>query len=163
RDNRDGRARGRGHAPRAVPVRDASSAPPAPRAGLPGGAHGGARRGSSPEPWAFCPDRDRRDGVVGLLRGARPGRRRALSGRLTWSGPAAAFPVGKVRAALLADCFAKHLTLDPRVVLGPRVGEDAAVLDMGDRYLVATTDPITFVTEDLGWYALVVNANDLAV
>src|SRR5581483_10274764 len=25
------------------------------------------------------------------------------------------------------------------------------------------TDPITFVTEDLGWYALVVNANDLAV
>jgi hydrogenase maturation factor len=48
-------------------------------------------------------------------------------------------------------------------VVGPRVGEDAAVLDMGDRYLVATTDPITFVTEDLGWYALVVNANDLAV
>ena len=37
------------------------------------------------------------------------------------------------------------------------------MLDMGDRYLVATTDPITFVTEDLGWYALVVNANDLAV
>jgi hydrogenase maturation factor len=28
---------------------------------------------------------------------------------------------------------------------------------------VVTTDPITFVTEDLGWYALVVNANDLAV
>ena len=76
---------------------------------------------------------------------------------------ARALPVGKVRAALLADCFAKHVTLDPRVVLGPRVGEDAAVLDMGDRYLVATTDPITFVTEDLGWYALVVNANDLAV
>jgi hydrogenase maturation factor len=34
---------------------------------------------------------------------------------------------------------------------------------MGDRYLVATTDPITFVTEDLGWYAVIVNANDLAV
>jgi hydrogenase expression/formation protein HypE len=80
------------------------------------------------------------------------------------SGAAAVtLPVGKVRAALLADCFAKLVTLDPRVVLGPRVGEDAAVLDMGDRYLVATTDPITFVTEDLGWYALVVNANDLAV
>jgi hydrogenase maturation factor len=43
------------------------------------------------------------------------------------------------------------------------VGEDAAVIDMADRYLVATTDPITFVTDDLGWYALVVNANDLAV
>jgi len=72
-------------------------------------------------------------------------------------------PVGKLPSALLAELFGKHVTLDPRVVLGPRVGEDAAVIDMGDRYLVATTDPITFVTEDLGWYALVVNANDLAV
>jgi hydrogenase maturation factor len=74
-----------------------------------------------------------------------------------------AFPVGKLPSAFLAELFGKHVTLDPRVVLGPRVGEDAAVIDMGDRYLVATTDPITFVTEDLGWYALVVNANDLAV
>ena len=28
---------------------------------------------------------------------------------------------------------------DPRVVVGPRVGEDAAVIDIGDRYLVATS------------------------
>jgi hydrogenase maturation factor len=72
-------------------------------------------------------------------------------------------PLGKLRPAFLADLFARHVVPDPRVVVGPRVGEDAAVLDMGDRYLVATTDPITFVTEELGWYALVVNANDLAV
>jgi hydrogenase maturation factor len=72
-------------------------------------------------------------------------------------------PVGKLRGSFLASLFDKHVTLDERVVLGPRVGEDAAVIDMGDRYLVATTDPITFVTEDLGWYALVVNANDVAV
>ena len=72
-------------------------------------------------------------------------------------------PLGKLRPAFLADLFARHVSRDPRVVVGPRVGEDAAVLDMGDRYLVATTDPITFVTEDLGWYALVVNANDVAV
>jgi hydrogenase maturation factor len=49
------------------------------------------------------------------------------------------------------------------VVGGPRLGEDAAVIDMGDRYLVATSDPITFATEELGWYALQVNANDIAV
>jgi hydrogenase expression/formation protein HypE len=72
-------------------------------------------------------------------------------------------PLGKLRPALLRELLARHATPDPRVVVGPRVGEDAAVLDMGDRYLVATTDPITFVTEDFGWYALVVNANDLAV
>ena len=77
--------------------------------------------------------------------------------------PMSPLPVGKLRATFLASLFNKHVTLDDRVVLGPRVGEDAAVIDMGDRYLVATTDPITFVTEDLGWYALVVNANDIAV
>jgi hydrogenase maturation factor len=72
-------------------------------------------------------------------------------------------PLGKLRPTLLRELLARHAAPDPRVVVGPRVGEDAAVLDMGDRYLVATTDPITFVTEDLGWYALIVNANDLAV
>src|SRR5215468_11651586 len=74
-----------------------------------------------------------------------------------------ALPVGKLRADFLERLFGKYVTRGERVVLGPRVGEDAAVIDMGDRYLVATTDPITFVTEDLGWYAVVVNANDLAV
>ncbi len=52
---------------------------------------------------------------------------------------------------------------DPRVIVGPRVGEDAAVLDLGDRYLVAKVDPITFVAEEIGWYAVHINANDLAV
>jgi hydrogenase maturation factor len=77
--------------------------------------------------------------------------------------PVGELPVGKPPAALLAGLFGKHVPLDDRVVLGPRVGEDAAVIDMGDRYLVAATDPITFVTEEIGWYALVVNANDVAV
>ncbi len=72
-------------------------------------------------------------------------------------------PVGKLPAELLQRLFAKYVTADPRVIVGPQVGEDAAVLDMGDRYLVATTDPITFATDEMGWYALHVNANDLAV
>jgi len=72
-------------------------------------------------------------------------------------------PVGKLRAELLERFLGKFALSGPRVVVGPRVGEDAAVLDMGDRYLVATTDPITFATDELGRYALCVNANDLAV
>ncbi len=51
----------------------------------------------------------------------------------------------------------------PRIVVGPRAGEDAAVFDLGDRYLVAKTDPITFATSEIGWYAVNVNANDVAV
>jgi len=72
-------------------------------------------------------------------------------------------PVGKLRAELLERFLGKFALRSPRIVVGPRVGEDAAVLDMGDRYLVATTDPITFATDDMGWYAVCVNANDLAV
>lgn len=72
-------------------------------------------------------------------------------------------PVGKLRADMLQALLDKAPVRDSRVIVGPRIGEDAAVIDMGDRYLVATTDPITFTTDDLGWYALHVNANDLAV
>jgi hydrogenase expression/formation protein HypE len=72
-------------------------------------------------------------------------------------------PVGKLRAQLLQAVFERHPVKDPRVVVGPRVGEDAAVIDLGDRYLVATSDPITFAADDVAWYALQVNANDVAV
>lgn len=72
-------------------------------------------------------------------------------------------PVGKLPAATLQAILDRRAPKDPRVVVGPRVGEDAAVIDMGDRYLIATSDPITFATDDVGWYALQVNANDIAV
>jgi hydrogenase maturation factor len=51
---------------------------------------------------------------------------------------------------------------DPRVIVGARVGEDAAIIDFGDRFLVAKSDPITFATDRIGWYAVHVNANDVA-
>jgi hydrogenase maturation factor len=72
-------------------------------------------------------------------------------------------PLGKLPGDLLQAVLDKHVGHDPRVVVGPRVGEDAAVIDLGDRFLVATADPITFTTDDLGWYALHVNANDIVV
>src|SRR5712691_6639868 len=72
-------------------------------------------------------------------------------------------PVGKLRADALRATFDKLAPRDPRVIVGPRVGEDAAVIHLGDRYLIATTDPITFAADDVAWYALQVNANDVAV
>jgi hydrogenase expression/formation protein HypE len=72
-------------------------------------------------------------------------------------------PLGKLPGDLLQAILDKHVPRDSRVVVGPRVGEDAAVIDVGDRYLVATSDPITFATDELGWYALHVNANDVVV
>ncbi|HET8532091.1 MAG TPA: AIR synthase family protein, partial [Methylomirabilota bacterium] len=74
-----------------------------------------------------------------------------------------ALAVGKLPPQLLERLLGKLAPVDPRVVIGPRPGEDAAVVDMGDRYLIATTDPVTFATDEAGWYALHVNANDVAV
>ncbi len=72
------------------------------------------------------------------------------------------FPIGKLPADQLRPLLNRYVNLDPSVIVGPRLGEDAAVLDLGECYLVATTDPITFATDDIGWYAVHVNANDIA-
>lgn len=78
-------------------------------------------------------------------------------------GPTERLAPGKPPPEILERLFAGLPGRDPRVVVGPRVGEDAAVLHLGDRYLVAKVDPITFVADEIGWYAVHINANDLAV
>ena len=70
--------------------------------------------------------------------------------------------VGKFPPELLERLLESVGPGDPRVVLGPRVGEDAAAIDFGDRLLVAKTDPVTFATGRAGWYAVQVCANDVA-
>jgi hydrogenase expression/formation protein HypE len=72
------------------------------------------------------------------------------------------YPLGKLPPDVLAALLARYPNRDPRVVVGPRPGEDAAVIDMGGIYLVVKTDPITFATGEIGWYAVNVNANDIA-
>ena len=70
---------------------------------------------------------------------------------------------GKIPPDVLARMLGKLPTDDPSVLVGPQVGEDAAVLRLGETYLVAAMDPITFATDLIGWYAVQVNANDVAV
>jgi hydrogenase expression/formation protein HypE len=70
---------------------------------------------------------------------------------------------GKLPAAMLAELLGTITHRDPRVLVGPGIGRDAAVIDLGGgRCLVAKTDPVTFATEQIGWYAVHVNANDIA-
>jgi len=71
-------------------------------------------------------------------------------------------PVGKLEMEYLAQLLARYAQLDERVLSGAGIGEDATVIDFGDRYLVTKTDPITFAIEEIGWYAVHVNANDIA-
>lgn len=71
-------------------------------------------------------------------------------------------PIGKLRMDLLENLLQKYCIHDERLVVAPRVGEDAAAIDFFDRYVVVKTDPITFATDAIGWYVIHVNANDLA-
>lgn len=70
--------------------------------------------------------------------------------------------IGKFPADLLERLLSKNVISDPRVLVGPRVGQDTAVLDLGERLLVVKSDPVTFATDRIGWYAVQVNANDIA-
>ena len=71
------------------------------------------------------------------------------------------YPVGKLPPDVLGALL-ESTGSHPRLIVGPQVGEDAAVIDMGDRCLVAKSDPITFVENHIGRYAVHVNANDIA-
>jgi hydrogenase expression/formation protein HypE len=72
-------------------------------------------------------------------------------------------PLGKLPPDRLAQLLRQIAAHDSSVLLGPGVGRDCAVIDFsGDQLLVAKSDPITFATDEIGWYAVQVNANDLA-
>lgn len=72
-------------------------------------------------------------------------------------------PEGKLTLEQLGRLLEGLPTADERVVVGPAPGEDAAVLDIGDRYLVVASDPITFTASEPGTYVVAVNANDVAL
>ncbi|GGP21376.1 hydrogenase [Thermocladium modestius] len=51
---------------------------------------------------------------------------------------------------------------DPDVLVGPKVGEDAAIIKLNGNYLAVHSDPITGSLNDIGWLAINVPANDIA-
>tara|TARA_B100001142_G_scaffold98258_1_gene100235 strand:- start:445 stop:1461 length:1017 start_codon:yes stop_codon:yes gene_type:complete len=69
---------------------------------------------------------------------------------------------GKLPNELMNKLLAKIHSNDPRVILGPALGEDAAIISMKNRNLVVSSDPITFTTANIGWYSVHINANDIA-
>lgn len=80
--------------------------------------------------------------------------------------PQMLLPAGKLPPRLLARLLAGLPTDDASLLVGPSVGEDAAVIDFAPgaaTLLVAKTDPITFATDEIGYYAVNVCANDIAV
>ena len=71
-------------------------------------------------------------------------------------------PLGKLPIDMLNALLNTVPKDDPDIIVGPELGEDSAVLRMGDKLFLFKTDPITFATEDIASYLIAVNANDIA-
>jgi hydrogenase expression/formation protein HypE len=72
-------------------------------------------------------------------------------------------PLGKIPVDILKEVVFKNLGAERKeVVVGPSAGIDGAVLDLGDKSLIVSMDPITGAVERIGWLAVNVNANDVA-
>jgi len=74
-----------------------------------------------------------------------------------------AFLTGKVPPDVLSKIvFRRTGVANRRLLLGPALGEDAAIVRTRGKLLVLTTDPITSAQENAGWLSVHVSANDIA-
>jgi len=72
-------------------------------------------------------------------------------------------PPGKLPNDLLREYLNQFVFDDPSILINPGVGEDtAAVSVVSEEVLVLKSDPITFATDSIGQYAVLINANDIA-
>ncbi len=72
-------------------------------------------------------------------------------------------PPGKVPIKVLRNYVYKNLGVNRSdVIVGPGIGEDAAVLKAGSEILVVSSDPISGAVEQVGWLAVHVCSNDVA-
>ena len=71
-------------------------------------------------------------------------------------------PLGKVPLDVLEDILQYQGAESKDLVERPGVGVDFSAVKIGDGYLIISSDPVTGVIEDIGRYAVNVNANDVA-
>ena len=70
---------------------------------------------------------------------------------------------GKIPQELLSRFLDTLPKTDSTVLIGPRVGEDVAAVDVSsEEILILKSDPITFTAKQITEYAVVINANDIA-
>ena len=69
---------------------------------------------------------------------------------------------GKLPQDLLDDFLGAYQFSDSSVLNWPGIGEDTSAVDAAEEeVIVVTSDPITFATDAIGEYAVLVNANDI--
>jgi hydrogenase maturation factor len=72
-------------------------------------------------------------------------------------------PLGKIPIDVLKEVVFRNLGAQRKeVALGPRAGIDGAVIEMENKSVIVSMDPITGALERIGWLAVNINANDIA-
>jgi len=72
-------------------------------------------------------------------------------------------PAGKLPNYLLREFLNQFEFDDPSILINPGIGEDTAAVDIApEEVLVLKSDPITFATDSIGQYVVLINANDIA-
>jgi hydrogenase maturation factor/beta-phosphoglucomutase-like phosphatase (HAD superfamily) len=72
-------------------------------------------------------------------------------------------PAGKLPNDLLREFLNQFIFDDPSIIINPGIGEDTAAVNVEpEEVLVLKSDPITFATDSIGQYAVLINANDIA-
>src|SRR5205807_10647345 len=74
------------------------------------------------------------------------------------------FRVGKIPPDSMVRAVYSHGgKRNPRLVLGPGIGRDTAVVRLAKKLVVLTADPVTGTTTHIGEHSVHINANDIAV
>lgn len=69
--------------------------------------------------------------------------------------------IGKVPNSVLEELIKDIKTRD-EVLVGSKIGRDTSILDLENKLIVLSTDPITGATKDIGKLAINISVNDLA-
>lgn len=75
------------------------------------------------------------------------------------------FKTGKLPPKLISKLL-KHFQNPPKdanVKIIPTFGQDTGVFQIDRSFIVVKTNPVTFATDDIGYYSVILNANDVAL
>src|SRR5438094_7195966 len=74
------------------------------------------------------------------------------------------FRVGKIPPDSMVRAVYSHGgKRNPRLVLGPGIGRDTAVVRLAKKLVVLTADPVTGTTKHIGEHSVHINDNDIAL
>ncbi|TFH28797.1 MAG: hydrogenase expression/formation protein [Promethearchaeota archaeon] len=74
------------------------------------------------------------------------------------------YPPGKLPPHILRGLLSKFTPIhaESGVIFPPTLGQDTGIVQFGEHQFVVKTNPVTFATDEIGYYAVIINANDIS-